>query len=193
MQILEGIREGFHVPLLHELLQSDLILRLLLHRVQIVGGHGVEAGVLLHLRIQLLIRHLVSQGCDLADAPVLDLPAVPDLRLKTVSVGHCHIAHVIAEGRDSQISGEADGLRHLSELADLRDDTVVLVVSRNHLVGDAESRKNVAVLSVAVSCLVQVHEIHVDLVVGKLLIRLGVQMQQGLGQDLKALDPHLCG
>ena len=68
----------------------------------------------------------------------------------------------------------------------------MLVVSRNDLVGDAESRKDVAVLSVAVRRLVQVHEIHVDLVVGKLLIRLGVQMQQGLGQDLKALDPHLC-
>ena len=46
-------------------------------------------------------------------------------------------------------------------------------------------------LPVAVSGLVQVHEVHVDLVIGDLQIILGCQMAVWLLQVGKAVDPHL--
>ena len=51
--------------------------------------------------------------------------------------------------------------------------------------------KDKAVLSVPVSRLVEVHEIHVDLVIGELFICLCMQMQKGLPEKLQAFDPHL--
>ena len=39
--------------------------------------------------------------------------------------------------------------------------------------------------------LVQVHEIHVDLIIRKLLIGLSMQVKHGLSKFLQALDPHL--
>ena len=48
-------------------------------------------------------------------------------------------------------------------------------------------------LDVAVSTLVQVHEVHVNLAPGDLGIVLSVEMKQGLLQLLQALDPHLSG
>ena len=58
--------------------------------------------------------------------------------------------------------------------------------------GDPHPGKDEAVFPVAVSRLVKVHEIHIDLIVGKLFIGLGMQMQKGLSELLKALYPHLC-
>ena len=58
---------------------------------------------------------------------------------------------------------------------------------------DAQFCKDKAVFAVAVGCLVEVHEIHVDLIIGKLLVCLGVEMKKGLSEFLKALDPHFGG
>ena len=55
-----------------------------------------------------------------------------------------------------------------------------------------KSRQDIAKLSVAVSGLVQVHEIHVDLIVGQLLVCLGMKVKKRLSQLLKTLDPHFC-
>ena len=67
----------------------------------------------------------------------------------------------------------------------------MLVVACDDLMGDAEAGKDEAVLAVAVGCLVEVHEVHVDRVVRKLFICLRVQMKERLVQELQALDPHL--
>ena len=48
-------------------------------------------------------------------------------------------------------------------------------------------------LSVAVGGLVEIHEIHVNLVVGNLFIILGGKMAVRLLQGRKAVDPHLAG
>ena len=53
-------------------------------------------------------------------------------------------------------------------------------------------RLDVAELTVAVGGLVQVHEVHVDLVPGKREVHLGVQVQQRLCQDVEPGDPRLC-
>ena len=68
---------------------------------------------------------------------------------------------------------------------------IMFVEAGNNFVRNAEARYNKSILTVAVSGLIQVHEIHVDLVIRKFLICLCMQMKERLCQDLKASDPHL--
>ena len=48
-------------------------------------------------------------------------------------------------------------------------------------------------LPVTVGSLVQVHEVHVDLLIGDLPIILGRQMAVGLLQQIESMNPHLAG
>ena len=191
MQILEVVGKGSDLVLCHELLKGDLVSGLLTDRINIVGSHGVLALVLSHLCVDFRICRGVCQNSDVADAPVLDLPAVLDLAFQTVAVGNRDITHVVAEGGNAGVFGNADGLGDLGELTDLLDYFVMLIIACHDLVRDAQLGKDEAVLTVTVGCLVEVHEVHVDLIIGKLLICLCVQVQEGLSQLLQALDPHL--
>ena len=58
---------------------------------------------------------------------------------------------------------------------------------------DIQLGKNETVFTVSVRCLIEVHEIHIDLIIGKLLIGLCMQVQKRLSEFLQALDPHLGG
>ncbi|MDI2023447.1 hypothetical protein PJL18_03995 [Paenarthrobacter nicotinovorans] len=55
----------------------------------------------------------------------------------------------------------------------------------------AEARLDVPELAVAVGCLVEVHEVEVDVRPGEVAVGLGVQVQQRLAECVQALDPHL--
>ena len=73
---------------------------------------------------------------------------------------------------------------------DLRDDTGIGHVADNGLAGDSETGLDVAELAVPVRGLVEVHEVHVDGGPGQFDVCLGVQVQQGLSQQVEAGDPH---
>ena len=68
----------------------------------------------------------------------------------------------------------------------------MLVVTCNYLMRNVQTGYDESVLSVAMGSLVQVHEVHIDRIVRKLLISLGMKVKQRLAEDLKSLDPHLC-
>ena len=51
--------------------------------------------------------------------------------------------------------------------------------------------QNESIFPVAMRCLVQVHEIHIDRVIRQELVGLRMKVKQRLPQDLKSLDPHL--
>jgi hypothetical protein len=61
--------------------------------------------ILFHLLASISASETSSRTafCDLADAPVLDLPAVANLSLKAVAVGNRDITHVVAEGCDAKL------------------------------------------------------------------------------------------
>ena len=60
----------------------------------------------------------------------------------------------------------------------------------NNLAAQTHAGADMAELAVAVSALVEVHEVHVDFIPGYLGIELGVEMQQRLGELLQAMNPH---
>ena len=61
------------------------------------------------------------------------------------------------------------------------------------LAGKAHAGVKKSGLAVAMSRLVEVHEIHVDLRPWQIPIELGMQMQEWLAQRREATDPHFCG
>ena len=191
MQILERIRERRDTVGPDEFSEGDLIAGLRPDVLDLVGRHRIPALVLRHLRVDLGVRHLRREIRDLADSPVLDLPSVFDLTLETVAVCDRHVAHIVAERRDAGAARQPDRLRHLREPADLRQHVIMLVVPCDDLMADPQLRENEAELAVPVGCLIEVHEIHVDCVIGQPLVCLRMQMQQRLPEQLKALDPHL--
>ena len=67
---------------------------------------------------------------------------------------------------------------------------VILPVARDHLAVDAHAGHDMAVLPVPVRRLVFIHEIHVDGIVGNLLVVLCVQVKQRLSQFLQTEDPR---
>ena len=103
MQILEGVRKGLAAVFLQELPEGDFISCLLPDGFRVVGIHRVPGKVLCHLGIDLLVRDPACKVCDLADPPVLDLPAVLDLAGEAVAVGDGDVTHVVAEGRNAQV------------------------------------------------------------------------------------------
>ena len=79
----------------------------------------------------------------------------------------------------------------MSESADLLYNVLVLIVACNDLALDAEPCADEPELAVAVRRLVEVHEVHVDAVVGELLVELRVQMEHWLFQGFQRSYPHL--
>ena len=75
---------------------------------------------------------------------------------------------------------------------ELGDHFRILPEADDDLAGQAQPRGDEAELAVAVRGLVEVHEVHVDGAPGQVLIELRVQMDEGLGQQREARDPHLC-
>ena len=77
--------------------------------------------------------------------------------------------------------------------ADTLNNIIVLPVASDDLAGGAETGTDEAVLSVAVGSLIEVHEVHVDLVVGDLTVVLGGKVAPGLLQTGKTVYPHFGG
>ena len=191
MQILEGVRKCADAVLFQELLEANFVFCLLTDCVDAVCLHGILIRILLHLRVDFFFCYLIDDVYHIAQRIVVALPAIFDLALYTIAVGNCHMSHVISEGSYLQGLGVVDSLCYLRESLDLRYYVVMLIVSCNHLMGNTHSCYDEAKLTVAVCCLVQVHEVHIDIVIRKLLIGLCVQVKHGLSKLLQSLDPHL--
>src|SRR5690606_6359322 len=69
----------------------------------------------------------------------------------------------------------------------------ILIVANDDLSVHPKSSNNEPVFPIAVSRLVQVHEIHVDLTPGQFTVELGVEMRERLLQTCEPRYPHLCG
>ena len=76
--------------------------------------------------------------------------------------------------------------------ANPRADRRVTCVAGHGLASHRHPCLDVAELTVAVRRLVEVHEVHVDLVPGQREVHLGVQVQQGLAKSIEPGDPRLC-
>ena len=193
VQVLEVVDEGLSPLPLQDLPHGHLFLGLVAHGVHIVGGEVIAVLVLRHLPVDLRLGDGVHGLHQMAHRPVVHLPAQLDLGLHLVALGDGHVPHVVAEADDPQFMGEGIAHRRPHPGGQLVLHRLVLPVAGDDLPGQTHPGPDEAVLPVAVGGLVQVHEVHVDLLVGDLPVVLGGQMAVGLLQQAEAVNPHLAG
>ena len=152
---------------------------------------SVGRRVLLAERIDRRVGDLVLEGDEVAEAVAVDGDAEAYLGLDLVALGDGDLAHVVAETRDLHAPHvvPCGGGAHpdAEPLADRR----FLPVPDHHLAIQAKPRADEAEFAVAVSRLVEVHEVHVDGRPRDVAVELRVQMTERLGEPGQAPDPHL--
>ena len=109
-----------------------------------------------------------------------------------IAVGYGYIVHLVAKAEDQHI------LRISPSGADTHPDSnlvqciLILPIAYNHFATDTHAGADMSELAVAVSRLVEVHEIHIHGIPRYFLVELGMQVKQGFLELLQAVNPHLC-
>ena len=165
---------------LAELVDGDLILRLLAHDVDAVGAHRVLRRIFRHLRVHFRVRDGIDDVHQIADGIVVDFPAHLNVRRDFIAFGDGDVPHVIGEAAHLDLLGEGIARSHLAPGSELFQRFGIFVVADDDLVVHAQAGDDIAELSVAVGCLVLVHEVHVDGIVRQSLVVLRREMAHGL-------------
>jgi len=196
VEVLERVGEGDGAAFGDERSQPDLLARAVAEAVRPraarseLGGHVVLVEVLRHQPVRLGVADGVHRSREVADAPGVDAEAQPALRLDLVALGDGDLAHVVADADDAAIGPVVAGGRSTRPGPDLLLHRRVAPVPHDHLAIDPQPRGDEPELAVAVGRLVQVHEVHVDVGPRDLAVELRVEVEEGLGEQLEARDPH---
>ena len=155
-------------------------------------GHRILLEVdVLDERGDVLVLHLVEKAHHLGEGAVVHMVAQHLFGGHLVAIGNGHIVHLVAEAENEAVLCVGPSGTHALPHGNVVLCLLVLPVAHHRLAGLAHTGEDVGILAVAMGTLVEVHEVHVDGVVGNLLVVLCVQMEQGLAQDLQAVNPHL--
>ena len=159
--------------------------------VQQLGRDLVLRLVVLDEVLDLVLLDRIVRGDELVDGPGVDRGAEYTLRLGLVAFGDGNVAHIVAPAHHvHRVRGLPTGAGARPH-ADLVGHRGIGVMPHDDLARDAETSDNVAVFTIAVRGLVEIHEIHVNGLPWNLEMVLGVKLQQWLAQRLEPTDPHL--
>ena len=122
---------------------------------------------------------------------MVDLPAKLDLRLYLITLGNCHVVHVVAETAHAHMGGLDHADRRAHPASKLLLYRLGRPVPYNNLALDTHAAHDMPVLSVAVRRLVLIHKIHIYAVIRNLLIELRMQMAERFPKLLQSKNPHL--
>ena len=193
VEILERIGERAYIFPCDELVESRFIFSLLADSGDVVRRHRVLFGVFSHFSVYLGFGNAVGDLHYVAYTVVVHVPAEAYLAFNAVAVSDCDITHIVSKHCNSQSPAERYCGSRMSESADLLYNVLVLIVACNDLALNAEPCADEPELAVAVRRLVEVHEVHVDAVVGELLVELRMQVEHWLFQGFQRSYPHLGG
>ena len=122
----------------------------------------------------------VHLGGEVADAVAVGREAELHFGRDLVALGDRHLAHVVAEAAEFRALPIVPGARRAHPGADAVLHLRIGPMADDDLAGETHAGVDEARLPVAVGRLVQVHEVHVDRVPGKVAIELGVEMDERL-------------
>ena len=130
---------------------------------------------------------------EFVDGPRVHRDAEAQLGFGLVAFGDGDVAHVVAEAGQLQRADGGPAGRGALPRTNLAGDLGVADMPDDGLPRHAEARLDVPEFAVAVGCLVEVHEVEVDVSPRQVPVGLGVEVQQRLAEQVQALDPHLGG
>ncbi len=115
------------------------------------------------------------------------------LELHAITVGNGYVVHVHTEHQAAYVVSISNTCSYASPCCNLLLSLFALPVTYNYLSRDAHTGADVTELDVAVGRLVEVHEVHVDVLPRQLSVVLCMEVEERLLESLQALDPHLGG
>ena len=153
--------------------------------------HGVAGFVLAHEFGCLGLAHFINNPDQVSDPVAVHRIAELHLGGNLVSFGYRHLAHVVAKPAESRPLPIMPGGGGAAPGAKLLLDVLVLPEADHHFAIEAHPAHDEAVFAIAMSRLVEVHEIHVDGAPWDLAVVLSMEVGDGLAKLLQAVDPHL--
>jgi len=112
--------------------------------------------------LDLGVSHLLNTLFQISDTEPIHRIAKPDLCIELVSFGHRDIAHVVAEACDFQHLSIVPGAGSTHPNANLALHSIVLPGPNDDLALESQAGSDESEFPVAMSRLVEIHEIHVD-------------------------------
>ena len=113
------------------------------------------------------------------------------LELHTVAVGNGYVVHVHTEHEAAYIVSVSYTGSYTCPCGNLLLSSLALPVANNHLSRNTHTCADVSELDVAVSRLVEVHEVHIYSLPRELCIILCMEVEERLLESLQTLNPHL--
>ena len=134
----------------------------------------------------------IYDGNKVSNAVAIYRIAHLNLGAQLVTLSHCHIAHIISKTRYLHIPGIIKSGGNTCPDCYLFNNLRIFPVTNHYLTVQPHPRSYKPEFPVAVSRLVQIHEIHVNGIPGDIPVKLCVEVKKGLAQYRKSLCPHFC-
>ena len=114
------------------------------------------------------------------------------LELYTVAIGNGNIIHVHTEHQATYVVSISNTCCNTCPCSNLLLSSFALPVANNNLARNTHASADMTELDVAVCRLVEVHEVHVDVVPWNFCVVLCMEVEERFLKRLKTLNPHLC-
>jgi hypothetical protein len=199
MQIFESGSEGFEAACLQKVAHADFDARTIAQRcVALATGTQRRNNIVL---VEISLHHLVDfditgiVDCldQIAHPVTIHIISKFYLSLDLVAFGHGYITHVVAKACNFCALPISPRGRSTRPHAQLHLHIIIPPMTNNDLALQSHAAANEAKLTVTMCCLIEIHEIHVNLSPGNFAIVLRVQMCERLFEQAQPGNPHLGG
>src|SRR5690554_7556759 len=148
--------------------------------------------ILLDQSSHLVSAHFILNGYQIGNGKIIYVVTQLQLGIYLVAIGYSHIVHLVTKANDAQILSICPGSCHAHPYRDALLRFGILPMPYHHFARATHTGGDVTKFTVAMCTLIQVHEIHIDLIPGNLLVELGMEMHQRLTEFLQTMNPHFC-
>ena len=151
----------------------------------------IELEVLVYQCFHVSVLYLAMIFHQLAGGTIVHVVTHTLLGFHFVTISYGHVVHLVAETDDKHILCICPSCAYAHPNGNLLLGFFLFPIANNHFATNTHASADMAKLTVAMSGLVQVHEIHIHGIPWNFLVVLSVQVEQGLLQLLQSMYPHL--
>ena len=197
LEVLEVGAESVVTSVIEEFLDGNVFAELIAYRCLefflrvVLRIERVHFSQFLVFRIDVSFRNSIYLIHEFTDRPIVNRPAELNLSFYFITFGNSYVTHGITETADADMEAFVVSYSYILPISDFLLDFLVTPVAINNLVVNVQTGVKIAVFTVAMSTLVEVHVIKVNRSVGNFVEILGSQMQERFLQEFRAANPVL--
>jgi len=193
VQVFKGRGKGLEAAFFEEVPHTGFNAGSFAEAVHFGGAdfHLVIFFVLINQSVDFRVFNFLDNSYEVANTITVDRIAELLLGFDLVAFGDGHFTHVVAKASDFHSLHIVPGAGGSHPDTDAFLDFFILPVADDDLAVQTHPSTDKPEFAVAVSGLIEVHEVHIDTRPGQVAIELGMQMQEGFLEILQAGNPHL--